>query len=85
MSDTIRNIVESLHTYHQRCQLVYTLISMELSQLLLQFLILHQLTPLHMAAEKGHCEHILKYLVKADINIKDSNGVSTISIYYQHQ
>ena len=41
--------------------------------------LLHQLTPLHMAAKKGRCESILVYLVDngADINIKDNNGVNT--------
>ena len=39
-----------------------------------------------MAAKKGRCEQILKYLVVsgADINIKDNNGVNKYtSIYYQ--
>ena len=37
-----------------------------------------QLTPLHMAAQKGRCEHILGYFVGkgADVNIKDNNGVN---------
>ena len=36
-----------------------------------------------MAAEKGYCEHILKYVDgKADINVKDSKGVSVMSLYY---
>ena len=56
---------------------------MNLSVLPSYFLFLCQWTPMHMAAEKGYCEHILEYVVgKIDINIKDSNGVSTVSLYY---
>ena len=44
--------------------------------LLLCFLFLHQMTPLHLAAESGRIK-ILGYLVDqgADINIQDDNGV----------
>ena len=43
----------------------------------LVILSLHQMTPLHMAAERGGRLNIVEYLVgkKADINIKDNNGV----------
>ena len=39
---------------------------------------LHQMTPLHVAAEKGESLDIVEYLIRkgADINIKDENGVS---------
>ena len=38
-----------------------------------------QMTPLHVAAEKGDRLDIVKYLCKeADINIKDCSGVSEI-------
>ena len=41
--------------------------------------VLHQRTPLHMAAAKGRFENILGYLVKkgAGINIKDKDEVYT--------
>ena len=49
------------------------------SSLLLQSVFLHQMTPLHVAAETGHCK-ILRYLIDkgGDINIKDEDGVSSI-------
>ena len=36
------------------------------------------MTPLHVAAEKGHFEEIVPYLVDkgTDIDVKDNNGVS---------
>ena len=36
------------------------------------------MTPLHVAAEKGHFEKIVRYLVEkgATINAKNNNGVS---------
>ena len=36
------------------------------------------MTPLHVAAKKGECPKIVKYLIDkgTDINIKDNNGVS---------
>ena len=39
---------------------------------------LHKVTPLHVAAEKGHFEKIVGYLLQngTTINVKDSNGVS---------
>ena len=39
---------------------------------------LHKVTPLHGAAEKGHFEEIVGYLVKkgTNINVEDNNGVS---------
>ena len=46
------------------------------------FLSLYQMTPLHVAAERGERIRIVNYLVDqgADINIKDNNGVSKIVI-----
>ena len=39
--------------------------------------VLHQQTPLHLAAKEGRFEKILGYLIdkRADINIKDNDGV----------
>ena len=36
------------------------------------------MTPLHVAAKKGECHEIVKYLIDkgTDINIQDDNGVS---------
>ena len=44
---------------------------------------LHQMVPLHLAAERGHLD-IVKYFVsqKADINIKDNNGVNICNYTY---
>ena len=44
------------------------------------FFLLYQQTPMHTAAKKGH-EYTVKGLVKqrADINIKDNDGVSETS------
>ena len=41
------------------------------------------MTPLHMAAEKGDRLDIVEYLLHkgADINIRDSNGVSETILY----
>ena len=41
------------------------------------YFVLHQQTPLHMAAKKGRFENILGYLIGkgANINIKDNDGV----------
>ena len=49
------------------------------SSLVLQSVFLHQMTPLHVAAETGRCE-ILRYLIDkgGDISIKDEDGVSSI-------
>ena len=46
-------------------------------ELLLQFLSLHQMTPLHLAAESGHIKKV-NYLCDegADINIQDNDGVN---------
>ena len=43
------------------------------------YFVLHQRTPLHLAAEQGRFENILGYLLDkgADINIKDNDGVNT--------
>ena len=40
------------------------------------FLFLHQMTPLHLAAESGRIK-MVNYLVEqgADVNIQDNNGV----------
>ena len=55
--------------------------SLEVS-LLLFFMFLHQMTPFHIAAERGRCANILGYLIDngdvTSINIKDKDGVSTI-------
>ena len=58
------------------CSLTY----LEVSRLLLSFLIIHQWTPLHVAAERGRCEKILGDLVDkgGDINTKDNKGVNII-------
>ena len=51
------------------------------------FLSLHQITPLHVAAERGH-PRIVEFLVSkgADIDIQDKNGVICLtiptSVYY---
>ena len=44
----------------------------------------HQMTPLHVAAEKGDRLEIVEYLIKkgADINIKDNSGVCVTILYY---
>ena len=56
------------------------LTSLEFS-LLLYSIFLHQMTPLHVAAERGRCE-ILGHLIDKGgdtvINITDEDGVSTI-------
>ena len=46
------------------------------------YCVFHQQTPSHLAAEKGRFENTLKYLVgkRADINIKDNDGVIIILI-----
>ena len=64
---------------------LYSLTCLKVSQSLLLFVFvfsLHQMTPLHVAAEKGDRISIVKYLVDngADINIKDDNEVSKIVI-----
>ena len=44
------------------------------------------MTPLHVAAKKGECREIVKYLIDkgTDINIQDDNGVSeTIKLVQQ--
>ena len=64
---------------------LYSLTCLKVSQSLLLFVLffcffsLHQMTPLHVAAEKGDRISIVKYLVDkgAGINIKDDSGVST--------
>ena len=47
--------------------------------------VFHQQTPSHLAAKKGRFENTLKDLVdkRADINIKDNNGVSSYYIAQQ--
>lgn len=47
------------------------------SSLLLQFVFLHQMTPLHVAAETGRCEILGHLIGNGDINIKDEDGVSS--------
>lgn len=41
------------------------------------------MTPLHVAAGRGHCEQILEILIAkggdASINIKDKDGVSMVT------
>ena len=51
----------------------------------LYFLSLHQMTPLHLAAESGHIK-VIKNLVarRADINIQDDNGVIICDRTYQY-
>ena len=46
--------------------------------LLLHFLSVHQMTPLHVAVERGDRINILKYLLKkgAEIDITDDYGVN---------
>ena len=41
------------------------------------FYFLHQMTPFHVAAEKGRCEAIMGHLLRkgGNINIKDDDGV----------
>ena len=53
-----------------------TIILSKSATLLLLFLFLHQMTPLHVAAEKGRFK-VVECLVKegADINTKDNAGV----------
>ena len=48
------------------------------------YFVLHQRTPLYLAAEKGRFENVLGYLLgkAADINIKDKMGVTHMSLYY---
>ena len=48
----------------------------------MQYHSLHQMTPLHVAAEKGECLDIVKYLISkgADINITDDSGVSETTL-----
>ena len=55
------------------------------SGLLLQCVSLHQMTPLHVAAEKGESLEIVEYLIGggADINIKNDNGVSETILQIQ--
>ena len=49
------------------------------SSLLLHSVFLHQMTPLHVAAETGRCEILGSLIEKGgDINIKDEDGVSSI-------
>ena len=47
----------------------------KVSQLLI---LLYQITPFHVAAERGRCEEILGYLLQKcqNINIEDDEGVS---------
>ena len=53
--------------------------------LTLWFLFLHQMTPLHLAAEGAHIK-IVEYLVdqEADVNIEDDNGVNICIHTYQN-
>ena len=48
-----------------------------------KYVSLHQMSPLHVAAEKGECREIVEYLIDkgTDINIKDYNGVSETRVY----
>ena len=52
------------------------------SSLFLWSIFLRQMTPFHVAAERGHCEEILGYFIAkggdTSINIKDEDGVSII-------
>ena len=50
--------------------------------LLLHFLSLHQMTPLHVAAEQGGRNNIMKYLISrgADIDSTDNYGVNKFLI-----
>ena len=44
------------------------------------------MTPLHVAAKRGECHEIVKYLIDqgTDINIQDDNGVSeTVKLVQQ--
>ena len=45
------------------------------------------MTPLHVAAEKGECHKIVKYLIDkgTDINIKDYSGVSETTVLVQQK
>ena len=58
-----------------------------ISDLALWCLSLHQMTPLHVVAEKGDRLDIVKYLLDkgADINIKDYNGVSKTILLIQQR
>ena len=51
--------------------------------LLLYFLSLYQMTPLHLAAERARVK-VIEYLVdkEADINIQDLNGVNILCVMY---
>ena len=53
--------------------------------LLQYFLLLHQMTPLHLAAKIGRIK-ILDYIVKqgADINIQDDEGVNILCHHTYH-
>ena len=73
-----------LHIHYQR---YIKLVGWLISQLLLSCLSLHQMTPLHVAAEKGDRLDIVEYLIKngADINIIDYSGVSETTLLIEHQ
>ena len=57
---------------------MYATVCLELSHFLLIIISLHQMTPLHIAAERGGRLNIVEYLVgkEADINITDNNKVN---------
>ena len=52
------------------------------SSLFMWSVFLHQMTPFHVAAERGRCEEILGYLIDKggdkSMNITDEDGVSAI-------
>ena len=73
------------------CILTY----LKVSWFLAYFLSLYQITPLHLAAERGHYKTIVVYLVDkgADVDTRDNNEVNsccfellmredTVSIHY---
>ena len=62
-------------------------VSSLISALVLYCLSLHQMTPLHVAAKKGECRKIMKYLIDkgVDINVKDHSGVSEIIVLVQQR
>ena len=63
------------------CTLTYQLVS----GLFLWFISLYQMTPLHLAAERGRYKTIIVYLVDqgADVDIKDDNKVHTDSSCFE--